>query len=89
MSKKPEKPKTSKPVPEVAPISPGDYEEIEKRIKAESEEAQQVGIDAFQTLFADWLAARADIEHPRDDDDDKDGIARIEREAGVKLGVVR
>jgi hypothetical protein len=66
---KPGKPKTRKAKHEAAPPSPGDYEEIEKRLKAESEEAQQVARDAFQTLFADWLAARAEYERPHDDDD--------------------
>jgi hypothetical protein len=64
VSKKPEKPKTHK-----APAAHGDYEEIKKRIEAESEEEQQVASDAFRTLFADWLAARAKYERPHDDGD--------------------
>jgi hypothetical protein len=41
-----------------------------KHLKAENEEAQQVAINAFLMLFADWLAARADEERPHDDEAD-------------------
>lgn len=79
MSKKPEKPKTHKAAPESAQLSRGDCEEIKKRIEAESEEEQQGSIDAFQTLFADWLAARAEYERPHDDDDGEANEARCSR----------
>ena len=72
MSKKPENRRHAKRRPSQLRLHPAITRRLRSASRAESEEAQQVAIDAFLTLFADWLAARAEYERPHDDGDEAD-----------------